>query len=99
MDNQTVLAVQSLLDGQAGVADPSAQNVSSSTAIQSMGESWWHQEREKRARSHRFLPTACTRDCQSSWQHRRERASAQASRDAFGDGHDNRLDHTFLIKA
>lgn len=39
MDNQTVLAVQSLLDGQGGVTDPSAQNVNSSTAIQSMGES------------------------------------------------------------
>lgn len=50
MDNQTVLAVQSLLDGQGGVTDPSAQSVSSSTAIQPMGESrsggetakgWW----------------------------------------------------------
>ncbi|NWQ82581.1 ZN341 protein, partial [Columbina picui] len=38
MDNQTVLAVQSLLDGQGGVADPSAQNVSSSAAIQSMDD-------------------------------------------------------------
>lgn len=40
MDNQTVLAVQSLLDGQGGVTDPSAPNVGSSTAIQPMGESW-----------------------------------------------------------
>ncbi|XP_074698875.1 zinc finger protein 341 isoform X4 [Strix aluco] len=38
MDNQTVLAVQSLLDGQGGVTDPSAQNVNSSTAIQSMDD-------------------------------------------------------------
>lgn len=38
MDNQTVLAVQSLLDGQGGVTDPSAQNVNSTT-IQPMGES------------------------------------------------------------
>ncbi|XP_051489444.1 zinc finger protein 341 isoform X3 [Apus apus] len=38
MDNQTVLAVQSLLDGQGGVTDPSTQNVSSSTAIQSMDD-------------------------------------------------------------
>lgn len=45
MDNQTVLAVQSLLDGQGGVTDPSAPNVNSSTAIQPMGESWWHWER------------------------------------------------------
>lgn len=94
-----MLAVQSLLDGQGGVADPSAQNVSSSTAIQSMGESWWHHERAKRGRSHRFLPTARTCDCQSSWQRRRKRASAQESRGAFGGGHDNRLDCTFLIKA
>lgn len=50
MDNQTVLAVQSLLDGQGAVTDPSAQSVSSSTAIPPMGESrsggetgegWW----------------------------------------------------------
>lgn len=45
MDNQTVLAVQSLLDGQGGVTDPSAPNVSSSAAIQPMGESWWHWDR------------------------------------------------------
>ncbi|XP_009072783.1 PREDICTED: zinc finger protein 341 isoform X1 [Acanthisitta chloris] len=38
MDNQTVLAVQSLLDGQGGVTDPSAQNVNSSTAIQPMDD-------------------------------------------------------------
>ncbi|NWW53160.1 ZN341 protein, partial [Pedionomus torquatus] len=38
MDNQTVLAVQSLLDGQGGVTDPSAQNVNSSAAIQPMDD-------------------------------------------------------------
>ncbi|NXT73539.1 ZN341 protein, partial [Zapornia atra] len=38
MDNQTVLAVQSLLDGQGGVTDPATQNVNSSTAIQSMDD-------------------------------------------------------------
>ncbi|NXD29068.1 ZN341 protein, partial [Spelaeornis formosus] len=38
MDNQTVLAVQSLLDGQGGVTDPSAPNVSSSTTIQPMDD-------------------------------------------------------------
>ncbi|NXR54665.1 ZN341 protein, partial [Hippolais icterina] len=38
MDNQTVLAVQSLLDGQGGVTDPSAPNVNSSTAIQPMDD-------------------------------------------------------------
>uniref|UniRef100_A0A6J0VAK6 Zinc finger protein 341 isoform X1 n=2 Tax=Pogona vitticeps TaxID=103695 RepID=A0A6J0VAK6_9SAUR len=38
MDNQTVLAVQSLLDGQGGVTDPSAQNVNTSTTIQSMDD-------------------------------------------------------------
>lgn len=37
MDNQTVLAVQSFLDGQAGVPDHSNQNVSGA-AIQPMGE-------------------------------------------------------------
>lgn len=37
MDNQTVLNVQSLLDGQGGVLDPGAQNVSGTT-IQPMGE-------------------------------------------------------------
>lgn len=37
MDNQTVLAVQSFLDGQAGVHDHSNQNVSGA-AIQPMGE-------------------------------------------------------------
>lgn len=37
MDNQTVLAVQSLLDGQGGVPDPNNQNVSGTSAIQSMG--------------------------------------------------------------
>lgn len=45
MDNQTVLAVQSLLDGQGGVTDPSAPNVSSSAAIQPLGESWGHWDR------------------------------------------------------
>ncbi|XP_061758461.1 zinc finger protein 341 isoform X2 [Nerophis ophidion] len=38
MDNQTVLAVQSLLDGQGGVPDPSNPNVSGTTTIQSMDE-------------------------------------------------------------
>ncbi|RMB95581.1 hypothetical protein DUI87_27691 [Hirundo rustica rustica] len=37
MDNQTVLAVQSLLDGQGGVTDPSAPNVNSSS-IQPMDD-------------------------------------------------------------
>lgn len=37
MDNQTVLNVQSLLDGQGGVLDPSAQNVSGTT-IQPMDD-------------------------------------------------------------
>ncbi|KAL6483660.1 hypothetical protein MHYP_G00085320 [Metynnis hypsauchen] len=37
MDNQTVLAVQSLLDGQGGVPDPSAQTVSGTT-IQPMDD-------------------------------------------------------------
>ena len=37
MDNQTVLAVQSLLDGQGGVSDPNNQNVSGPPVIQSMG--------------------------------------------------------------
>lgn len=37
MDNQTVLAVQSLLDGQGGVSDPNAQNVSSTGPIQGLG--------------------------------------------------------------
>ncbi|KAK1803534.1 hypothetical protein P4O66_020955 [Electrophorus voltai] len=37
MDNQTVLAVQSLLDGQGGVPDPSTQNVSGTT-IQPMDD-------------------------------------------------------------
>ncbi|CAB1329863.1 unnamed protein product, partial [Coregonus sp. 'balchen'] len=36
MDNQTVLAVQSLLDGQGGVSDPNNQNVSGSSTIQAM---------------------------------------------------------------
>lgn len=39
MDNQTVLAVQSLLDGQGGVPDPNNQNVSGTSTIQSMGMS------------------------------------------------------------
>ncbi|XP_032930979.1 zinc finger protein 341 [Catharus ustulatus] len=38
MDNQTVLAVQSLLDGQGGVTDPSAPSVNSSTVIQPMDD-------------------------------------------------------------
>uniref|UniRef100_A0A8D0AWI7 Zinc finger protein 341 n=1 Tax=Salvator merianae TaxID=96440 RepID=A0A8D0AWI7_SALMN len=38
MDNQTVLAVQSLLDGQGAVTDPSAQTVNTSTAIHSMDD-------------------------------------------------------------
>ncbi|KAJ8016698.1 hypothetical protein DPEC_G00010020 [Dallia pectoralis] len=38
MDNQTVLAVQSLLDGQGGVSDPNNQNVSGSSTIQSMDD-------------------------------------------------------------
>nr|XP_054500201.1 zinc finger protein 341 isoform X1 [Agelaius phoeniceus] len=38
MDNQTVLAVQSLLDGQGGVTDPSAATVNSSAAIQPMDD-------------------------------------------------------------
>ncbi|KAG7520592.1 zinc finger protein 341 isoform X1 [Solea senegalensis] len=38
MDNQTVLAVQSLLDGQGGVPDPNNQNVSGTPAIQSMDD-------------------------------------------------------------
>ncbi|KAM4737182.1 zinc finger protein 341 [Anableps anableps] len=38
MDNQTVLAVQSLLDGQGGVPDPNNQNVSAAPAIQTMDD-------------------------------------------------------------
>ncbi|KAJ7331906.1 hypothetical protein JRQ81_014086 [Phrynocephalus forsythii] len=38
MDNQTVLAVQSLLDGQGGVTDPSAENVNAPTTIQCMDD-------------------------------------------------------------
>nr|XP_015824058.2 zinc finger protein 341 isoform X1 [Nothobranchius furzeri] len=38
MDNQTVLAVQSLLDGQSGVPDPNNQNVSTTPTIQSMAD-------------------------------------------------------------
>ncbi|GLD45697.1 zinc finger protein 341 isoform X1 [Lates japonicus] len=38
MDNQTVLAVQSLLDGQGGVPDPNNQNVSGTPTIQSMDD-------------------------------------------------------------
>ncbi|CAH2292667.1 zinc finger 341 isoform X1 [Pelobates cultripes] len=34
MDNQTVLAVQSLLDGQSGVSDPTTQSVNNSGTIQ-----------------------------------------------------------------
>ncbi|XP_020362142.1 zinc finger protein 341 isoform X2 [Oncorhynchus kisutch] len=38
MDNQTVLAVQSLLDGQGGVPDPNNQNISGSSTIQAMDD-------------------------------------------------------------
>lgn len=38
MDNQTVLAVQSLLDGQGGVPDPNNQNVTGTQNIQAMGQ-------------------------------------------------------------
>lgn len=38
MDNQTVLAVQSLLDSQGGVPDPNNQNVSGTPTIQSMDD-------------------------------------------------------------
>ncbi|XP_071767250.2 zinc finger protein 341 [Centroberyx gerrardi] len=38
MDNQTVLAVQSLLDGQGGVPDPNSQTVSGTPTIQSMDD-------------------------------------------------------------
>ncbi|XP_028309923.1 zinc finger protein 341 isoform X2 [Gouania willdenowi] len=38
MDNQTVLAVQSLLDGQGGVPDPNNQNVSGTSTIQPMDD-------------------------------------------------------------
>uniref|UniRef100_A0A7N6B2D5 C2H2-type domain-containing protein n=1 Tax=Anabas testudineus TaxID=64144 RepID=A0A7N6B2D5_ANATE len=38
MDNQTVLAVQSLLDGQGGVPDPNNQSVSGTPNIQSMDD-------------------------------------------------------------
>ncbi|XP_075033645.1 zinc finger protein 341 isoform X2 [Mixophyes fleayi] len=38
MDNQTVLAVQSLLDGQAGVSDHTGQNVNSSGPIQGLDD-------------------------------------------------------------
>ncbi|XP_038863525.1 zinc finger protein 341-like [Salvelinus namaycush] len=38
MDNQTVLAVQSLLDGQGGVPDPNNQNVSGASTIQAMDD-------------------------------------------------------------
>ncbi|MBN3281441.1 ZN341 protein, partial [Polyodon spathula] len=38
LDNQTVLAVQSLLDGQGGVTDPANQNVSATSAIQPMDD-------------------------------------------------------------
>ncbi|KAM4623192.1 zinc finger protein 341 [Discoglossus pictus] len=38
MDNQTVLAVQSLLDGQGAVSDPNSQNVSNSGQIQPMDD-------------------------------------------------------------
>ncbi|KAM8945631.1 zinc finger protein 341 [Pelodytes ibericus] len=38
MDNQTVLAVQSLLDGQGGVSDHTAQSVNSSGSIQGLDD-------------------------------------------------------------
>uniref|UniRef100_A0A674NWG0 Zinc finger protein 341 n=1 Tax=Takifugu rubripes TaxID=31033 RepID=A0A674NWG0_TAKRU len=38
MDNQTVMAVQSLLDGQGGVPDPNSQSVSGVSTIQSMDD-------------------------------------------------------------
>uniref|UniRef100_A0A8C5R2E2 Zinc finger protein 341 n=1 Tax=Leptobrachium leishanense TaxID=445787 RepID=A0A8C5R2E2_9ANUR len=38
MDNQTVLAVQSLLDGQGGVSDPTAQSVNNANAIQGLDD-------------------------------------------------------------
>ncbi|XP_031422645.1 zinc finger protein 341 isoform X2 [Clupea harengus] len=38
MDNQTVLAVQSLLDGQGGVADPDSQSEPSTSSIQTMDD-------------------------------------------------------------
>ncbi|KAK6471876.1 zinc finger protein 341-like [Huso huso] len=38
LDNQTVLAVQSLLDGQGGVTDPTNQNVSATSTIQPMDD-------------------------------------------------------------
>ncbi|TNN52568.1 Zinc finger protein 341 [Liparis tanakae] len=38
MDNQTVLAVQSLLDGHGGVPDPNNQNVSGTSTLQSMDD-------------------------------------------------------------
>ncbi|XP_015220037.2 zinc finger protein 341 isoform X1 [Lepisosteus oculatus] len=38
MDNQTVLAVQSLLDGQGGVPDHTSQSVSGTATIQSMAD-------------------------------------------------------------
>jgi hypothetical protein len=38
MDNQTVLAVQSLLDGQGAVPDPTGQSVSAPPAIQPLGK-------------------------------------------------------------
>ncbi|RXM30227.1 Zinc finger protein 341 [Acipenser ruthenus] len=38
LDNQTVLAVQSLLDGQGGVTDPTNQNVTDTSTIQPMDD-------------------------------------------------------------
>lgn len=38
MDNQTVLAVQSLLDGQGAVPDPTGQSVNAPPAIQPLGK-------------------------------------------------------------
>lgn len=38
MDNQTVLAVQSLLDGQGAVPDPTGQSVNAPPSLQPLGE-------------------------------------------------------------
>ncbi|XP_043944946.1 zinc finger protein 341 [Protopterus annectens] len=38
MDNQTVLAVQSLFDGQGGVSDPTAQTVATTSAVHTMDD-------------------------------------------------------------
>lgn len=111
MDNQTVLAVQSLLDGQGGVTDPSAPSVNSSAAIQPMGESWWPWEGTGAAGLH-ISPAACTAgrtagcvgaavSVVSPLQDQKEQeegTGAPVSSDVFGGGHDNRLDHELPIK-